>query len=182
MLRGLAAVAVFAGAAVGAAVPAQAQTPVFQGVYNYVSEGKTGTWDIYPTCVPVVGDLREALYLPVGCVLHVSRPAGLTGGDARLVGGMWTRPSPKSKGMQCPDGSWGAHRRGHQVQRDLGTLRHLPHRQLRYGAGDHQPRRSRCRSTGHCRSRSSEYPLICEPGGLRRCFSNRTGVVTGWLR
>jgi hypothetical protein len=169
MLRGLAAVAVFAGAAVGAAVPAQAQTPVFQGVYNYVSEGKTGTWDIYPTCVPVVGDLREALYLPVGCVLHVSPSGGLTGGDARLVGGMWTFSSPKPKGMQCPDGSWEPTVEVIKFNETSGT-RSISH-------------------TGNCGMAPGiistpftlsfnrplpfpvdEYPLICEPGGLRRCF------------
>ena len=169
MLRGLAAVVVLAGASVGAAVPAQAQTPVIQGVYNYVGEGQTGTWDIYPTCVPVVGDLREALYLPVGCVLHVSPSSGLTGGDARLVGGMWTLTTPKKKGMQCPDGSWAPTVEVVKFNETSGT-RSISH-------------------TGNCGMAPGiistpftlsfnrplpipvdQYPLICEPGGLRRCF------------
>jgi hypothetical protein len=168
-LRGLAAVALLAGASVGAAVPAQAQTPVMQGVYNYVGEGQTGTWDIYPTCVPVVGDLREPLYLPVGCVLHVSPSSGLTGGDARLVGGLWTLTTPKKKGMQCADGSWAPTVEVVKFSETSGT-RSISH-------------------TGSCGMAPGiintpftlsfnrplpipvdQYPLICEPGGLRRCF------------
>jgi hypothetical protein len=169
LLRGLAAVAVLAGASVGLAVPAHAQTPVMQGVYNYVSEGQTGTWDIYPSCVPVVGDLREALYLPVGCQLHVSPSAGITGGDARLVGGLWTLTTPKKRGMQCPDGSWAPTVEVIKFNETSGT-RSISH-------------------TGNCGMAPGiintpftlsfkgplpipvdQYPLICEPGGLRRCF------------
>ena len=107
MLRGVAAAAVLAGASMGAAPAALADTPVMEGTYNYVSEGQSGTWTIYPICTNVVGDLREPLYLPVGCTLHVAPSAGITGGDARLVGGLWSFTTPKKKGMQCSDGTWG---------------------------------------------------------------------------
>ncbi|MBB2992442.1 hypothetical protein FHR72_003943 [Mycolicibacterium iranicum] len=169
MLRGLAAVAVLAGASVGAAVPAQADTPVMQGVYNYVSEGKTGTWTIYPSCVPVVGDLREALYLPVGCQLHVGPSEGVTGGDARLVGGLWSFTTPKREGMQCPDGSWAPTIEDIKFSETSGT-RSISHS----GACGLPPGIIKVPFTLSFKEPLpipvDQYPLICEPGGLRRCF------------
>lgn len=169
MLRGLAAVAVLVGGSVATAIPAQADTPVMQGVYNYVSEGQKGTYSFYPSCVPVVGDLREPLYLPVGCQLHVAPSIGLTGGDARLVGGLWSFTTPKKEGMQCPDGSWEPTVEIVKFNETSGT-RSITH-------------------TGNCGMPPGiidipftlsfkeplpipvdQYPLICEPGGLRRCF------------
>lgn len=89
-LRAAAAAAMGVGVAIGVAVgaPATAQAAnVMEGVYNYMpADGQPGTWTIYPSCVPVVGDLREPLYLPVGCRLHVGPSNGLVGGDARLTG------------------------------------------------------------------------------------------------
>jgi hypothetical protein len=105
MIRGLAAAAAFACVALGLAGPAHADQ-VLQGVYNYTEQnGKTGTYQIWPSCVPVVGDLREPLNLPVACRLHMSPSAGLTGGDATLAGGVWTWTTKQLDGMQCPDGS-----------------------------------------------------------------------------
>src|SRR3954454_3097194 len=92
IIRGLAAAVVFGCAAVGLAIPAHADQLV-QGVYTYTPEqGDSGTYEIWPSCVPVVGDLREPLNLPVACRLHMAASAGLTGGDARLTGGVckWT--------------------------------------------------------------------------------------------
>ena len=69
IIRGFAAAAVLACAALGFAGPAHADQ-VMQGVYNYTpQEGTSGTWEVWPSCVPVVGDLRVALNLPVpaGC-------------------------------------------------------------------------------------------------------------------
>jgi len=72
IIRGLAAAAILAFGALAFAGPAQADQ-VMQGVYNYMpTDGPAGTWTIYPSCVPVVGDLRVALELPVACRLHVS--------------------------------------------------------------------------------------------------------------
>ena len=88
IIRGLAAAAILAGGALGVAGPAHADQ-VMQGVYNYLpQDAPAETWTIYPSCVPVVGDLRVALELPVACRLHVSR-SGSTGVDANLAGGMW---------------------------------------------------------------------------------------------
>jgi hypothetical protein len=59
ILRGLAAAAIFVCAALELAGPAHADQLV-QGVYNYTPEqGDSGTYEIWPSCVPVVGDLRE---------------------------------------------------------------------------------------------------------------------------
>ena len=89
MMRTLAAFLLGVCALVGAAAPAQADQ-VMEGVFTITPEGgKPGTWTIFPSCVPVVGDLREALYLPVGCRMHVQASAGLVGGDAVLTGGQW---------------------------------------------------------------------------------------------
>src|ERR1700682_6816105 len=102
--RVLATLVIFAGVAVGSASPARA-AEIMQGTYTYTQEGlPPSTWTIYPICVPVVGDLREPLYLPVGCTLHVTSSAG-GGGDARLTNGLWTYALTARDGMQCPDGS-----------------------------------------------------------------------------
>lgn len=169
MLRGLAAVAALVGASVGVAAPAQADTPVMEGKYNYVADGQSGTWTIYPICTNVVGDLREPLYIPVGCTLHVAPSEGLIGGDARLVGGLWSFTTPKKEGMQCPDGTWEPTIEVVKFSETSGT-RSITH-------------------TGNCGTAPGiinipftlsfkepgpipidRYPLICEPGGLRRCF------------
>jgi hypothetical protein len=59
--------AFFASAALAFASPAHAEQQVLEGVYTYHQEGgPSGTYTIFPSCVPTVGDLREPLYLPVG--------------------------------------------------------------------------------------------------------------------
>ncbi|MBU8827295.1 hypothetical protein [Mycolicibacterium goodii] len=94
------------GVGVGFAGPAQAD-PVMQGIYNYQQEGlDAATWTIYPSCVPVVGDLREPLYLPVACMLHVQGSKGVSGGDARMAGGQWQFTTSIKEGIKCADGSW----------------------------------------------------------------------------
>lgn len=94
------------GVGVWFAGPAQAD-PVIQGVFNYNQEGLgAATWTIYPSCVPVVGDLREPLYLPVACVLHVQGSPGVSGGDAKMAGGMWQFSTNIKEGIKCSDGSW----------------------------------------------------------------------------
>ncbi len=94
------------GVSLGIASPAQAE-PVMQGAYTYTQDGiESQTFNVYPSCVPVVGDLREPLELAVACRLHVETSRGIKGGDARLTGGQWTYSTPAIEGMQCPDGSW----------------------------------------------------------------------------
>ncbi len=94
------------GLSLGIAAPAQAE-PVMQGVYTYTQDGMDPqTFTVFPSCVPVVGDLREPLELAVACRLHVATSKGIKGGDARLTGGQWTYSTSSLEGMQCPDGSW----------------------------------------------------------------------------
>ncbi|ORV89080.1 hypothetical protein [Mycolicibacterium iranicum] len=168
-LRGLAAVAVLAGASVGAAGPAQADTPVMEGIYNYVSEGQTGLWTMYPSCVPTVGDLRVNLELPVACQIHVGPSQGLTGGDARLVGGMWSFTTPKKEGMECPDGTFAPTVEVFKFNETSGT-RSISHT----GGCGMQPGIVNIPFTLSFKEPLpipvDRYPLICEPGGLRRCF------------
>ncbi|WP_370329593.1 hypothetical protein [Mycolicibacterium hippocampi] len=171
ILRGITAAVVALGVALGLPAPAQA-AQVMEGVFDYTpAEGLAGTWSIYPSCVPVVGDLREPLYLPVGCRLKVSASTGLLSGDARLVGGIWSFSVPQKEGMQCPDGSWGPTVETYKFDdATMSGTRSVSH-------------------SGNCGLAPAiintpftlsykeplpipvdQYPLICEPGGLRRCF------------
>ncbi|MGE2730296.1 hypothetical protein ACQI4F_12505 [Mycolicibacterium vaccae] len=175
ILRGMATISavlsVVLGFAVGAAVPAQA-ADVMEGVYTYTPEdGKPGTWTIYPTCVPVVGDLREPLYLPVACTLHVAGSQGAPGGDATLVGGLWSFTTPNGQGMKCPDGQWAP--TVDTISFDNVTMsgtRSISHN----GNCGLQPGIIKSPFTlayqGPLALPVDRYPLICEPGGLRRCF------------
>jgi hypothetical protein len=112
--RLLGVVVVLAGVAVGTAGPSSADQ-VMEGIYTFNTDGMPpAEWTIYPICVPVVGDLREPLELPVACTLKVVSATDnkstfdLTnlnwGGDARLTGGQWTLTTRKEEGLQCPDG------------------------------------------------------------------------------
>jgi len=169
-MRGLAAAAILACAALGFAGPAHADQ-VMQGIYNYTpQEGDSGTLTIYPSCVPVVGDLRVNLDLPVA--LPAARvPVGrLTGGDAILTGGLWQFTSPKKDGMQCPDGSSAPTVETIKFDDvlDDGHPQHQPQRRLRSAARDRPHPVHSCPTRDRCRSRSTNTPLYCEPGGLRR--------------
>jgi hypothetical protein len=171
IIRGLAAAAFFACAALGFASPAHADQ-VMQGIYNYTpADGKAGTWTIYPSCVPVVGDLRVALELPVACRLHVQPSYGLTGGDAIMTGGQWTFSTPKGEGMRCPDGSWAP------------TVEIFKFNDLTMSGTRSISQNGVCGlapsiiNTPFTLSFKEplpipvdQYPLYCEPGGLRRCF------------
>jgi hypothetical protein len=170
IIRGLAAVAILACAALGFAGPANADQLV-EGVYNYTPEhGDSGTYEIWPSCVPVVGDLREPLNLPVACRLHMSPSSGLTGGDAILTGGVWQWTTPKKEGMHCPDGSWAPTVETMKFD-DLtmtGT-RNIAHTDV-CGL---QPGIISIPFTmsykGPLPIPVERYPLYCEPAGLRIC-------------
>ena len=143
-----------------------------QGVYNYTpQEGTAGTWTIYPSCVPVVGDLRVALELPVACRLHVSGSTGVTGGDARLAGGVWQITTNNREGIQCPDGSWAPTtetiRFDDIAMTGTRTIFHNAVCGLPPGKVD-QPFTLSFKEP--LPIPVDQYPLICEPEGLRRCF------------
>jgi hypothetical protein len=171
IIRGLAAAAVLACAALGLSTPAHADQ-LMQGIYDYTpQQGQGGTWQIWPSCVPVVGDLREPLNLPVACRLHVLASAGVPNGDARLTSGVWSyTTSTRPEGMQCPDGSWGATTETIKID-DLtmtGT-RSILHGEV-CGL---QPGKIDIPFTLSFKEPLpipvEQYPLYCEPAGLRIC-------------
>ena len=170
IIRTLAAAVSVACAALGLATPAQADQ-VMQGVYNYMPrDGQAGTWTIYPSCVPVVGDLREPLNLPVACRLHVSGSTNVTSGDANLVGGLWQFTTTKRDGMTCPDGSTAP--TVEVVKFDDITMtgtRRITHNDvcgLPPGIID-QPFTLSFKEP--LPIPVEQYPLYCEPAGLRIC-------------
>ncbi|MGB2923353.1 MAG: hypothetical protein WA944_17050 [Mycobacterium sp.] len=171
ILRGIAAAVVVVGTAVGLPAPAQA-AQILEGVFNYTpAEGAPGTWSIFPLCVPVVGDLREPLYLPIGCVLKVSASSGLPSGDARLVSGLWSYSNPERQGIQCADGTWEPTVEKFSFDdRTMSGTRSVSH----LGACGTAPSIINTPFTLSFKEPLpipvDQYPLICEPGGLRRCF------------
>ena len=95
---------VLVAGALGSAAPAAADE-VIEGIYTYNQDGAApATWTITPLCVPVVGDGRVPLELPVGCKLQVRSSAANTGAF-QLVGGKWTYSTNVVGGFSCPDGT-----------------------------------------------------------------------------
>ena len=76
-----------------------------EGVYTVNIDGQATTdWEIYPICVPTVGDLREPLLLPVACRLKVT-PDRQPGAEAVMVGNQWQFVYDEADGRTCPDGT-----------------------------------------------------------------------------
>lgn len=176
ILRGLIAALISVVAALGLAGPANGQGNVKapgvpEGVYNVNIDGQATTeWEISPICVPTVGDLREPLLLPVACRLKVT-PNGQPTAEAVMIGNQWSFTYDVPDGRTCPDGT-----RAPQVTTYsfdpyswAGTMKVL------HGAecGDAPAMVKAPLTMSFNRSLSTpvtQYPLICEPGGLRRCF------------
>lgn len=171
--RALAAL-VLAGMALAGASPAQADDhkvpEVLEGVYTANIDGK-GTIELtfIPICVPTVGDLREPLYLPVACRLHVvqnNRP----GVDARKVNFLWTFQYDVPDARTCPDGSKAAQTEIYSFDGNtlVGTLKVI-HGEV---CGE-QPGMTHIPFTlahkGPLPMPVDRYPLVCEPAGLRIC-------------
>jgi hypothetical protein len=170
-IRALAAAATCASVALGFASPARADQQVLEGVYTYVQEGgPTGTFTIWPTCVPTVGDLREPLLLPVACTLHVETTRDFPAGAARLTEGVWAYTTSKKEGMQCPDGSWA--RINETVEFDTNTMTGTRTAFHNADCGL-APGTVKANFTLAYKEPLpfpiERYPLDCEPGGLRRC-------------
>ncbi|SEH74600.1 hypothetical protein SAMN04489835_3581 [Mycolicibacterium rutilum] len=176
--RMLTAVMLVAGVALSAAGVAGAQGDVKspdtpEGNYTVRIDGQAETtWEIYPICVPTVGDLREPLILPVACRLKVT-PAGRGGSEATQIGGRWTFQSNTFDSVKtCPDGSTALQKEIYSF--DGATLTGSV--QIFNGAGVcDQPAGMVELPLTMTYSRPLDipvtpYPLICEPGGLRRCF------------
>jgi hypothetical protein len=175
--RGLVAAAISVCAVLGFAPSAGAQGDVQapgvpEGVYTVNIDGQAQTtWEIYPVCVPTVGDLREPLLLPVGCRLKIT-PAGRGGSEAVQTGGRWTFTSNTFDAVRtCPDGTEAKQQEIYSF--DGVTL--VGSLQVIHGAvcGE-QPGMVEIPLNLVFKEPLSipvtEYPLICEPGGLRRCF------------
>lgn len=174
LTRVIAAAVLALGAAVGAAGPAQADQQVLQGVYTYTQQdGLSGDWTIFPSCVPVVGDLREPLYLPVGCRLHVTSFSGVKGGDAVLINGVWNYDTNITDGVKCSDGS--SLTVVEMLEFNTDTMTGM--RTDSHPPGCNGELAATIIKTpftltykGPVDIPNDKYPLICEPGGLRRCF------------
>jgi hypothetical protein len=170
IIRRLAAAVILTCAGLGFAGPAQADQ-LLEGVYAYTPEqGPSGEYQIYPSCVPVVGDLREPLNLPVACRLHMTAPDGLIAGDARLTGGVWEWTKRNNRGMQCPDGSWEATQETMKFDDlTMSGTRNIAHT----GDCGLQPGIITIPFTmsykGPLPMPVEQYPLYCEPAGLRIC-------------
>jgi hypothetical protein len=176
----LAAAAVLVGATVGPASPARADDTM-SGLYTYTQAGlPQSSWTITPICVPVVGDLRQPLYLPVGCTLHVASATSSQvtdelrqqnfGGDARLTNGLWTIVMNKPNGMVCPDGSTAPTVDTYAY--DDATLQGT-HTSTHGEVCGMQPGLTKVPFTlqfnGPLPFSFDPYPLRCDPGGLRIC-------------
>ena len=171
IIRGLFAAALFGCVALGLATPAHADQ-VIEGVYTYTpQQGDSGTYEIWPSCVPVVGDLREPLNLPVACRLHMAPQArGMVGGDARLTGGVWEWITPSKEGMQCPDGSWAP--TVDTMKFDDLTMtgtRSISHADVCGLAPGIITIPFTMSYQGPLPIPNEQYPLYCEPAGLRIC-------------
>jgi hypothetical protein len=172
--RLLAVAAVLAGSVLGFAGPAKADQ-VLQGVYSYTQGNLHAEWTIYPSCVPTVGDLRANLDLPVACRLHVGpTPADLVGGgDARLTGGQWAFSTNSVDGLTCPDGSTAPLQESYRfddvtmagtrsTMNSAACAGQVPAKVVEYPftLAFERP----------LNIPVQQYPLYCEPGGLKRCF------------
>ncbi|KUI38252.1 hypothetical protein [Mycobacterium sp. GA-2829] len=172
--RVMAAAVLAFGTALGAAGPAQADQQVLEGVFTYTQQdGLTGDWDIHPSCVPTVGDLREPLYLPVACRLHVTSFPEVKSGDAVLINGVWAYDTTIADGVICSDGS------PLQVVQtiEFDTVTMTGTRTDTHAPGCNGELPATMIKTpftlafkGPLNNPVDRYPLICEPGGLRRCF------------
>ena len=179
LIRGLAAILIGAAAVLGLAAPVHGQGDVKapgtpEGFYTVNIDGQATTeWEILPICVPTVGDLREPLLLPVACRLKV-RPAGRGGADAVQIGLRWTFEYSQFTGgaaVTCPDGTKAGQREIYSFDGItlVGELK-----VIRGAICGQQPSMTSVPLTltfaRPLPDPVTDYPLLCEPGGLRRCF------------
>ena len=158
--------------ALGVASPARADQ-VMQGIYTYTQGNVVAEWTIYPICVPTVGDLRDNLDLPVACTLHVgpSPSTIVSGGDARLSGDVWKFSTNKKDGMECADGTTAPIQETYEFDDlTLTGTRSVAHNDvcgLPAGITKYPFTLAFKRPLD---IPVQQYPLYCEPGGLKRCF------------
>ncbi len=171
--RVLAVATVLAGSVLGFAGPAHADQ-LMQGIYRYDQGDVHAQWTIYPSCVPTVGDLRDNLELPVACRLHVAPSShDVSGGDARLTGGLWTFSTNIKDGMTCPGGGTAPIQESYSFDDATMTgTRSVSNNDT----CDGQVRAKVVKYPFNLTFDqplpipNQQYPLYCEPGGLKRCF------------
>jgi hypothetical protein len=170
--RALAVATAFASVTIGFAGPARADQ-VMEGIYTYTQGNVVAEWTIYPSCVPTVGDLRVNMELPVACRLHVA-PAPVdvvNGGDARLTGGVWEFSTSKKDGLECADGTTAPIQETYKFDDATMTgTRSVIHNAV---CGLEPTITNIPFTLAYNRPLPlpvQDYPLYCEPGGLRRCF------------
>ncbi len=175
-IRGLAVALLGIAAVLGFAGPAHGQGDVNppgvpEGFYNVNIDGQASTtWSIYPICVPTVGDLREPLLLPIACRLKVT-PDRQGTAEAVVVNNQWQFVKDDPAGRTCPDGSTAPQQTIYRFDPYslVGQVKVL------HGGECHdQPGMvvaPLSLSFAHpLPIPVTDYPLLCEPGGLRRCF------------
>jgi hypothetical protein len=174
--RALAVAAVVITSALGFAGPANADR-VMEGIYTYTQGDLVAEWTIYPSCVPTVGDLREELRLPVACRLHVA-PSPLAaekvrGGDAVQTGGVWRFNTTAKDGFTCADGSTAAIRESYEFDDvTMSGTRTVFINDVCDGqvAANITTYPFTLTFKNPLPIPVQQYPLYCEPGGLKRCF------------
>jgi hypothetical protein len=170
--RLLAVAAVLTGSALGFAGPANADQ-VMEGTYTYTQGDVHAEWTIYPSCVPTVGDLRDNLELPVACRLHVApSSAAVRGGDARLTGGQWMFSTSVKDGMTCPNGDPAPIQETYEFD-DVSMTGTRSVSNNIVCDGEVGPKIV-VSSFALAFARPlpipvQQYPLYCDPGGLKRC-------------
>ncbi|MDG4666362.1 hypothetical protein [Mycobacterium sp. 236(2023)] len=119
--------------------------------------------------MPVVGDLREPLNLPIGCGLNISTSTSRSG-RARLSGGRWQFIDDNYMGLTCPDGTTASLLTTYRFD---GETLHGTASISQSGACGSQPSLTEqpftLTYTAPLPVPVQPYPLQCEPGGLRRC-------------
>jgi hypothetical protein len=166
--RALVCSVVAAGVLVGMASPAEGDVAVLEGTYRVTGDGMPPSrWTVVPKCMPTVGDLRVPLYLPVGCRLNVSIEQGPTIA-AVMVNGLWSMSLADHKMTACPDGTFGAGKRIYAFSDVGGTVTTI------HDAACDAPASTEDRPFSLAFESPLPFPLdrtplVCEPGGLRRC-------------
>jgi hypothetical protein len=175
-LKGLVLALLGIATALGLAGPGHAQGDVQppgvpEGVYNVNIDGQAQTtWEIFPICVPAVGDLRVPVLGPIGCVLKVT-PASLAGREAVMTNGQYQFVYDDSTGRTCADGSKAPQQTIYRFDpyNWTGQMKVLTGDQC----GDAPSMVTAPLTMSFNRPLGipvTPYPLLCEPGGLRRCF------------
>ncbi len=180
IVRVLGIAVVLAGAALGSAGPASADQTM-QGKYTFNAPGlPPATWTIFPICVNVVGDLRVPLELPVACTLHITSATDSRtthdldslnwGGDARLTGGQWNLVTNKVDGFLCPDGTTAPTVDTYAFDDATLTGTHTSlHNAVCGGPAGMTKTPFTLAFDTPLSIPVEQYPLVCEPAGLRHC-------------